>query len=221
MLGTGTEGVVFRLSDGRALKITNGLAEVAAAAVVRKHPHPNLIAFYDSFLMVGKHRSTIGVIVRDMADIPLIAAVLAKRDPDGEFYYELDDETRYNISELAEACFYCQRASAAGPFPGERSSKYRRYMKDRMARWINCFKNSRREGSYLLDTRYASELLAAMEHLFKIGVYTIDAHPGNVGLKDGRIVIFDIGYSSVPGEYKVMDVAAVVENPPALDVIEV
>lgn len=178
-LGIGFAGVAYRLPEGKVLKLTNDASEVMAMGILRGENHPNIIGVYDAFILHKRNmqrleRYNFGVVVRDFVD-------------------EL-------VSDHREWTALSRHLLVAGLAANEVFIK-----KGDMSRGVDKFLRLMKKGIeklYGQENDVAHDVISGVERLRTLGIYTFDFGPKNVGIQDGRGVLFDIGSASIDPDVK-------------------
>lgn len=177
-LGAGEKGVAYLLPSGRVLKLTADEDELRAAALIRGKDVPNVVRIHDAFY-VREGDSGTGVIVRDAVDEALGWS--------GR-YPNLASLLRFSVV-LANDVFI-QRS---GAYDDER-----RALRDAMGFLADEIRDPKTHRLDAHERALVPGILAAMAALDKLGIYTIDLAPNNLGVTEGRPVVFDLSNASVP-----------------------
>ena len=177
-LGSGEKGVAYGLPSGKVLKATADESELRAMALLRDVRHPNLVRVFDAFV-VPAGGSGVGTVLRESVD-----EVLSKTGR----YPGLDTLLWFAVAMASSR--YEQKEIEGLP-------------KDR-ALW-----EAMRLFTGLLTGEFSEDLLAhekaivpgirdAILELERLGILSIDFSPNNIGLTEGRPVLFDISLAAVP-----------------------
>lgn len=176
-LGGGEKGVAYLLPSGRVLKLTADEDELRAVALLRGKDRPNLVRVHDAFYVRDGGNGT-GVVVRDAVD-----EVLGWSGR----YPNLASLLRFSVVLANDV--YIQRRGTYGA---------RRALRDAMGFLADEIREPKTHRLDAHERALVPGILAAMSALEALGIYTIDFAPNNVGLVDGRPVLFDLSAASVP-----------------------
>lgn len=169
-IGSGHHGTAYALSDGRVLKVTGDDNEVKIMAALREMNHPNIARVHDTFILRTLPSN-------NLSDYPSLT------------YFIVRDRTGPILGEIKE---YRDLSDAIHQAGVATDQNHHGDLKASMREEIGRFKRKRRtfkgeEGEVL------EGVIAATQALYDAGLYTIDIHPKNMGIVDGRPVLFDAG----------------------------
>lgn len=181
VLGHGNYGVIYGLPSGKVLKVTSDEGELRAMNLLRRANHPNLVQVFDVFLVpLESEPDALGVIVRESVDRSL-------QDTPG--LGSLNRTLRMAV------------LMADGVFRDLRSA-----MHPRQALWqaMLSFKDelADHEGEEFsaVEKVLSEGIEAGIDELLRREIFVLDLGPSNVGLIEGRPVLFDLSLASVPEE---------------------
>jgi hypothetical protein len=177
-LGSGEKGTAWGLPSGKVLKATADADELRAMALLREVRHPNLVRVFDAFV-VPADASGIGIVVREAVD-----EVLAETGR----YKELDTLLWFGVA-MAGSRYDSARAEGLS-------------QEQALLEGMHVFRD-------LLTGEFSERLFAhekalvpgikeGIRELERLGILSIDFGPKNIGLSDGRPVLFDISLAWVP-----------------------
>lgn len=181
VLGHGDKGVVYGLPSGKVLKVTSDEGELRAMNMLRGVTHPNIVQVFDVFLVpLASEPDALGVVVRESVD-----RSIADTPAFGGLRFLL----RSNVLKAEDV--FCRRRGEVHPHQALWEAMLR-------------FKEELR-GEDAQDLTGAERVLAegiesGLDELLARGIYFLDAGPSNVGLIEGRPVLFDLSLASVPKE---------------------
>lgn len=175
-LGSGLFGTAYLLPSGRVLKFTDAAELAAALRMSGFQEHPNLATVRDAFAVRGR-MGCAAAVVRDAVDFPLC------------------DGPRW-IDPLVGVLFASAERTILSYRRTDREMRERGWTERRMAREV-----MRRFAAHARAARLGSArlrsirdgIVAGVEELLRRGIpddTTLNTE--NIGLKDGRAVIFDI-----------------------------
>jgi serine/threonine protein kinase len=170
LLGRGEYGAVFKLADGRVVKNTTDDAEVKANAILKAVRHPNIVRVDDVFLfhvyspLVSTGGSNLTIRFIEREEVPQTIEEFKEL---GELLVDVGSET----SDWLDQHFEMDQA-------------VERFMEDVSDKLPLLGADERRIGK---------DILSGIRALKEAGIYTFDFGPKNVGLREGKAVLFDIG----------------------------
>lgn len=187
-LGSGVKGIAYLLPSGRVLKITSDDSELRAMETMRRAgANGNLVKVYDVFVAKVGRKFT-GVVLREAADhtideIPELhnaAAVIRLANEEASDVY--GSEIELGGDEAEDVAMREATSALIGVLEDTElhyEGKTRLYLSDD-------------EGEVL------RQLADAVQALKNIGILGFDFDPRNVGVNDGRVLVFDVGMVTTP-----------------------
>jgi hypothetical protein len=175
-IGTGHHGSAYDLGDGRVLKVTTDEKEFKAMSILRGMNHPNITQVHDTFVLRTPPRERRDEVNANMA------------------YFIVRGRTGPILADIPEHERLSRAIREIGLMVSQNYYGDLRFsMEAEIYDWKSLRKRFKGKERKILDG-----VIAAAEALHDAGIYTIDIHPKNIGMVDGRPVLFDVGNSWMP-----------------------
>ncbi len=173
----GAQGLVYKLPDGHALKLskpatagmrkaynTDPEAEIKACAIIMGNPYPSVVQIFDVFKIKSKQSQGFGIVMETLEPM------------DHKFQVPFSTLSQYLIQQELTP----ERVTKAAS---------------------EILKQQIIEPSEMKPFKEAVSWLADVaQYLQTVGIKYLDLHAGNVMMRDGELVLIDFGLSRSPNQ---------------------
>jgi hypothetical protein len=181
VLGHGDKGVVYGLPSGKILKVTSDEGELRAMNMLRGARHPNIVQVFDAFLVpLASEPDALGVVVRESVDQSL-------QDIPG--FGDLKRLLRMSVFRSDDV--FKERRQKIHPHQA---------LWEAMLRFKDELHGEDAENLTAVERLLVDGIESGMDELLAREIFFLDAGPSNVGLIEGRPVLYDLSLASVPRE---------------------
>jgi hypothetical protein len=192
-LGCGSWACVWERSDGRAVKITRDVDDIAAfqaAGVVKGvpgRPVPHVVRVFKQRELIGA-----GVDIKTGKKIKLYGQVAQKVDP---ITPQLDDWIKNRMCRMRISLLTDVQRHRSEKLPNK-TFLATELTRDKVAKACVGLVRGKRQKCQ----RFGNQLIDTFESLYRRGVYWVDMNENNIGIdeKTGQWYGFDLGISDVP-----------------------